>query len=386
MVLEEVEAELGTYLDRAGVSHPTDPRKRGAADQLIEALQDLARVLDGPESENKDAQVRAATLRVRVARAGLSDDAGPPLLVGLGVFVEEFGERALNVATLGASAGVRRGYEEGRLNDQSDAFDYLWEAYQGLANGVSFGATDAFVNAYAGEGRSGFEAFRSALGTFLGGPLGVPQLRVLNDPSANPWEKAEAASALLSTYALVLAGGASIRRSRAPQRTPPGSGQDMIAPNGGGKGPPYDPKGVAADLESQYPGQVSSSTIPPPGSKNVGLAGARHPSGIVFDQRGFPIFDDLASFDTRLPGPTTAVRSRPLHFQEAARALSDAIRRGEVPASRFTAEQLRAIHGYQKKIPGLTWHHHQQPGRMQLIPTPTHQAVGHTGGFALWFE
>jgi hypothetical protein len=98
-----------------------------------------------------------------------------------------------------------------------------------VASGVSFGATDAFVNAYAGEGRSGFEAFRSALGTFLGGPLGIPQIRVLNDPNANPWEKAEAASALLSTYALALAGGASIRRSRAPQRTPPGSPQDMIA-------------------------------------------------------------------------------------------------------------------------------------------------------------
>jgi filamentous hemagglutinin len=118
----------------------------------------------------------------------------------------------------------------------------------------------------------------------------------------------------------------------------------------------------------------------------VGLAGARHPSGVVFDQRGFPIFDDVAAFDTKLSGSVAGVKSRPLHFMEAARALSDAIRRGQVPASRFTAEQLRAIHRYQKKIPGLSWHHHQQVGRMQLIPTPLHQAVGHTGGFALWFE
>jgi filamentous hemagglutinin len=159
-----------------------------------------------------------------------------------------------------------------------------------------------------------------------------------------------------------------------------------FAPKSVGKSPPYDPKGVAADLESQYPGQVSSSTLPPPGSKNVGLAGARHPSGVVFDQRGFPIFDDVAAFDTKLSGSVAGVKSRPLHFMEAARALSDAIRRGQVPASRFTAEQLRAIHRYQKKIPGLSWHHHQQVGRMQLIPTPLHQAVGHTGGFALWFE
>jgi filamentous hemagglutinin len=61
----------------------------------------------------------------------------------------------------------------------------------------------------------------------------------------------------------------------------------------------------------------------------VGLAGARHPSGVVFDQRGFPIFDDVAAFDTKLPTSVTGVNSRPLHFQEAARALSDAIRRGQ---------------------------------------------------------
>jgi hypothetical protein len=140
-----------------------------------------------------------------------------------------------------------------------------------------------------------------------------------------------------------------------------------FAPKTTGKSPPYDPKGVAADLESQYPGQVSSSTLPPPGSKNVGLAGGRHPSGVVFDQRGFPILDDVAAFDTRLPDSVARIMDRGEHFASATKQLRVAIQRGEVSASRFTAEQLRAIMRGNEKIPGLTWHHHQQFRRMQLV-------------------
>jgi hypothetical protein len=36
------------------------------------------------------------------------------------------------------------------------------------------------------------------------------------------------------------------------------------------------------------------------------------------------------------------------------------------------------------KIDGLTWHHHQDPGRMQLVPEATHQKTGHIGGSSLW--
>jgi hypothetical protein len=39
---------------------------------------------------------------------------------------------------------------------------------------------------------------------------------------------------------------------------------------------------------------------------------------------------------------------------------------------------------------GGTWHHHQDPGRMQLVPTSQHQAwskifyPGQRGGYAIW--
>lgn len=33
---------------------------------------------------------------------------------------------------------------------------------------------------------------------------------------------------------------------------------------------------------------------------------------------------------------------------------------------------------------GYTWHHHQQPGRMQLVPFGVHGAVQHSGGRQVW--
>ena len=34
---------------------------------------------------------------------------------------------------------------------------------------------------------------------------------------------------------------------------------------------------------------------------------------------------------------------------------------------------------------GLTWHHHQDTGRMQLVETIEHEAfVPHTGGMSIW--
>jgi hypothetical protein len=33
---------------------------------------------------------------------------------------------------------------------------------------------------------------------------------------------------------------------------------------------------------------------------------------------------------------------------------------------------------------GYTWHHHQQPGRMQLVPFGIHGAVQHSGGRQVW--
>jgi RHS repeat-associated protein len=156
-------------------------------------------------------------------------------------------------------------------------------------------------------------------------------------------------------------------------------------PSSGGSGP-YDPRAIRAELEAAYPGRVSSSTVPPSGAKNVGLAGTRHPAGIVFDQRGFPIFDDIAAFETRLGRQLSSVADPAAHMRASTRALREAIARGEADVSRFSGQQLAAIQRGSRNIPGYTWHHHQDLGRMQLIPTPVHRQVGHVGGMEMWFQ
>jgi phage-related protein len=146
----------------------------------------------------------------------------------------------------------------------------------------------------------------------------------------------------------------------------------------------YDPRAVRASLEEQYPGAVTSTTVPPASAPNVRLAGQRHPvTGIPFDTRGFPIFDHVAAFDTRIPSATSSVADRGLHFRTATSELRDAIRSGRISAGRFSADQLRAIEEGAEKVPGFTWHHHQDFGRMQLVPTDIHAPTTHIGGFRM---
>jgi len=38
----------------------------------------------------------------------------------------------------------------------------------------------------------------------------------------------------------------------------------------------------------------------------------------------------------------------------------------------------------QKSPPGLTWHHHQETGKMQLVQTKLHQRFAHIGGMEIW--
>ncbi len=146
--------------------------------------------------------------------------------------------------------------------------------------------------------------------------------------------------------------------------------------------PPYNPRETRDALEERYGAEnVESTTVPNANAKNVELAGQRHPeTGIVFDQRGFPIFDDVAKYDTRLSADEFSSASYRGQMRMATRELRDAIDNGQIPASQFTNVQLRAIRAGKDKIPGYTWHHHQDIGRMQLVPEDIHRRTGHIGG------
>lgn len=147
----------------------------------------------------------------------------------------------------------------------------------------------------------------------------------------------------------------------------------------------YDSHAIRQTFESQHPGKVSSHTVPSSKAKNVRLAGQRHPTtGIVFDQKGFPIFNDIAKFDTRIPRQYSLVKDPKGHMRAATRNLRENIQSGKISPDQFTKEQLADIKAGKEKINGFTWHHHQDTGRMQLIPEEIHEKVGHVGGMDMW--
>jgi hypothetical protein len=149
---------------------------------------------------------------------------------------------------------------------------------------------------------------------------------------------------------------------------------------------PYDSRAIRAELEARHGAEnVTSTTVPRSGDKNVHLAGQRHEKGIVFDQRGFPIFNDSAVADLMLPASAVASGNYTGQMRAATRQLRDLLEANPAMRSQFTVTQLRAIRGGRAQIPGYTWHHHQDIGRMQLVPSGPHSKVGHIGGFEMWY-
>jgi hypothetical protein len=113
---------------------------------------------------------------------------------------------------------------------------------------------------------------------------------------------------------------------------------------------------------------VTSATMPSLSAKNVRLAGQRHPkTGIVFDQRGFPIFDDVAKCETRIAGDLGTMIPD-AHKRAATRQLRADIETGKINKSIFSDAELLDIQNGKATVGTFTWHHHQDPGRMQLVP------------------
>lgn len=126
---------------------------------------------------------------------------------------------------------------------------------------------------------------------------------------------------------------------------------------------------------------MTSRTIPPYRKMNLRLAGDRHPeTGVVFDQRGFPIFDTFARFDTRFTTGEFRNASYTQQMAMATRALRSQMENNPQLRAQFTPDQQSAIRQGKAKIPKLTWHHHQDSGRMQLIDSSIHSETGHIGG------
>jgi len=70
-------------------------------------------------------------------------------------------------------------------------------------------------------------------------------------------------------------------------------------------------------------------------------------------------------------------------FSYANQQLALSIHEDPTLADKFTAEQLEQIENGETPD-GYVWHHHEQPGRMELVREDVHSQSGHTGGRNIW--
>lgn len=128
-------------------------------------------------------------------------------------------------------------------------------------------------------------------------------------------------------------------------------------------------------------------------TNNEQLAGKTHPeTGVpyrkhVFRLNGekvegvFPVFN--SKFDTLLPKDLRNASDNE-QFRYCTEKLKQRIERNPDFAKKFTSRQLQQIKAGSPVISGLTWHHNEIPGKMQLVNSTEHAKSGHTGGRSIW--
>ena len=161
---------------------------------------------------------------------------------------------------------------------------------------------------------------------------------------------------------------------------------------------PYDPRN-AQGLASELLGSAdfTRTTVPGYNMPNVRLAGRckertivvnpeTHETlvqRVVFDQRGFPIFDPYVKVETRISGDLASMLPE-AHMRAATRQLREDILAGRVNGKMFTDLEWQHIQRGSERIGNYTWHHHQETGRMQLVPRVIHRWISHIGGNKIW--
>lgn len=95
----------------------------------------------------------------------------------------------------------------------------------------------------------------------------------------------------------------------------------------------------------------------------------------------FPVFD--SKFDTCLPKDLRNA-SDTEQFKYCTQQLAKRIENDPELAKQFTPRQLAQIKNSEPRISGLTWHHNEIPGKMQLVDATEHNTCRHTGGRSIW--
>ena len=110
---------------------------------------------------------------------------------------------------------------------------------------------------------------------------------------------------------------------------------------------------------------------------------------VTYDANGFPVFNARA--DVYLEPQHIGSGSDAGHFRAANEAMRDALRNDPGLADRLGLNESQVQHLLSDTVssrppPDMTWHHHQDTGRMQLVDRAEHNLFrgGHVGGMAIW--
>lgn len=95
----------------------------------------------------------------------------------------------------------------------------------------------------------------------------------------------------------------------------------------------------------------------------------------------FPKFS--AKYETKLPKELYKA-SDAEQFKYCTEKLRQRIEQDPQLKSQFTERQLEQIKNGEPRISGLTWHHNEVPGKMQLVDAKEHSTCRHTGGRSIW--
>ena len=100
------------------------------------------------------------------------------------------------------------------------------------------------------------------------------------------------------------------------------------------------------------------------------------------EQGLIPDFSEHCQFETTLPNDLYLDNDYQ-QFKYCNEQLRQAYENGTLDTEQFTDRQLEQIRNGDKPE-GYTWHHHEEPGRMQLVDSEIHAETRHVGGRYLW--
>lgn len=126
---------------------------------------------------------------------------------------------------------------------------------------------------------------------------------------------------------------------------------------------------------------------------NEGLEGEKYPeTDVEYKKRIFKLNGEIvegvfpefkSEFDVVLPKNLWDASDTD-QFKYCTEKLKQKIENDPEFAKKFTPRQIEQIKAGAPRISGLTWHHNEIPGKMQLVDSVTHDKCRHTGGRNIW--